>query len=311
MAIPKDIAKIDDLFESAYNLLSLEDRFPTRLLGNLKNRMKMFTGQDYDTQTIKNAFDRYNFKNRFTYDNDASANFTGAVDDVPEIGQNFIDDKGRYYIFEEFTKDEAGQNVYQFRNNVGTKERFTGSGYSHKLSKTDNIYDLKSAQEYGDDMYELYVHKQKYGTLNVNDRAKYYEENILPVQQRIKERQQKINFDHNYYHDDRGKELMKWSDELIYNEQINRQRTQQQTQQQTQQRTIDMNNPGSWTDDDIREMAQGDPEHAQELINQRNAARNQSQNQQQTNQQQRTINMDDPGSWTDDDIREMAQGDPE
>lgn len=301
MAIPKDIKKIDDLFETAYNLLTNSgDRYPTRLLGNLKNKMKMFTGQDYDTQTVKNAFDRYNFKNRFSYDNDAVANFTGAIDDVPEIGQNFIDDKGRYYIFEEFTKDEIGQNVYQFRNNVGTKERFTGSGYSHKLSKTDNIYDLKSAQEYGDDMYELYVHKQKYGTLNVNDRAKYYEENILPIQQRLKERQQKINFDNNYYHDYRGKELMDWSDELIYNEQINRQRTQQQstssTSQQTsnpetrtsgqqqQQRTIDMNDPSSWTDDDIREMAQGDPEHAQELINQRDAARSQNQSQQQANQ---------------------------
>lgn len=308
MAIPKDITKIDDLFESAYELLTPRDRYPTRLLGNLKNRMKMFTGQDYDTQTVKDAFDRYNFKNRFTYDNDFSANFSGVIDDVPEIGQNFIDDKGRYYIFEKFSKDEAGQNVYQFRNNVGTKEKFTGSGYSYKLSKTDNIYDLKSAQEYGDDMYELYVHKQKFGALNVNDRAKYYEENIRPIQQRIKERQQKINFDNNYYHDYRGKELMEWSEQLTNDKQINR----QQAQQQTQQRTIDMNNPGSWTDDDIRKIADGDPEYAQELINQRNAARNQ--NQQQTNQQQqqqRTINMDDPGSWTDDDIREMAQGDPE
>ena len=34
-----------------------------------------------------------------------------------------------------------------------------------------------------------------------------------------------------------------------------------------------MDDPGSWTDDDIREMAQGDPDHAQELINQREAAR--------------------------------------
>jgi hypothetical protein len=273
--------------------------------------MKMFTGQDYDTQTVKDAFDRYNFKNRFTYDNDIAASFSGAIDDIPEIGQNFIDDKGRYYIFEKFTKDEMGQNVYQFRNNVGTKEKFTGSGYSHKLSKTDNIYDLKAAQEYGDDMYELFVHKQKFGTLNANDRMKYYEENILPVQQRIKERQRKINFDHNYYHDHRGKELMKWSDELVYNEQINRQQTQQQSTSSTsqqasnpetrtsgqQQRTIDMNNPSSWTDDDIREMAQGDPEHAQELINQRDAARSQQQQQQQQQQQeinQRNIENDGP-----------------
>ena len=300
MAIPKDIAKIDDLFESAYNLLTGPgDRYPTRILENLKNRMKMFTGQDYDTQTVKNAFDRYNFKNRFTYDNDLAATFSNTIEAAPEIGQNFIDNKGRYYIFENLTKDEMGQNVYQFRSNVGTKERFTGSGYSHKLSKTDNIYDLKSAQEYGDDMYELYVHKQKFGTLNVNDKAKYYEENILPIQQRIKERQQKINFNNNYYNDYRGKELMKWSDELTNDKQINRQQTQQQstssTSQQTskeqrrqqQQRTIDMNDPSSWTDDDIREMAQGDPEHAQELINQRDAAKSQS-------QQQANQNVPDP-----------------
>lgn len=58
----------------------------------------------------------------------------------------------------------------------------------------------------------------------------------------------------------------------------------QREQARQQQRTIDMNDPSSWTDDDIREMAQGDPEYAQELINQRDAARGQNQSQQQANQ---------------------------
>jgi hypothetical protein len=102
-----------------------------------------------------------------------------------------------------------------------------------------------------------------------------------------------------------------------------------------------MDDPSSWTDDDIRTIADGDPEYAQELIKQRDAARNQSQskaNQQNNNQTSKPEpeppepmafsndfdpndpstwtdsdrkRMNDPSIWTDDDIKRMADGDGE
>ena len=380
MAIPKDIKKIDDLLETAMDMLPLGEKTPRKLLGNLKQKMKMFTGEEFDTQTVKNAYDRYNFKNRFSYGKDYVMSMSNTMDTAPKVGQNFIDDKGRYYIFEKTAKDEVGQNVFQFRSPTGTKEQFIGSKYSHKLNKTDNVYDLKSAKEYGDDMYELYVHKQKFNTLNANDRVKYYEEHISPVVQRITEKQQKINFDHKYYYDKDGQDLMNWADDILYNENVrtnrannqtnNRANEQQQqqttsraeeetnqtyeqeevdydyddyespwgdedlddiygdipideeedqtpenssnnqdTQQQQNTGSFDPDDPSTWTDDDIRRMSDGDPYVAQELINQRNAARGQSGGQSE-GQNTKPFDENDPSTWTDDDIRRMSEGDP-
>jgi hypothetical protein len=65
--------------------------------------------------------------------------------------------------------------------------------------------------------------------------------------------------------------------------------------------------PTTWTDEDIADMADGDPDLYQELLNQREQARNGNAN---TNSNKFADDPNDPTTWSDDYIEEMSEGDP-
>ena len=70
----------------------------------------------------------------------------------------------------------------------------------------------------------------------------------------------------------------------------------------------DPNNPTTWTDADIDEMAQGDPHYEDSLRKQRQQAINALST---GNSNAPTYDPNDPASWTDEDIAKIANGDPE
>ena len=70
----------------------------------------------------------------------------------------------------------------------------------------------------------------------------------------------------------------------------------------------DPNNPTTWTDADIDEMAQGDPHYEDSLRKQRQQAINALNT---GNSNAPTYDPNDPVSWTDEDIAKIANGDPE
>ena len=73
--------------------------------------------------------------------------------------------------------------------------------------------------------------------------------------------------------------------------------TQQQQQQQQQRRKINQNDPASWTDDDIKYMADDDPDTIDFLKKKRDQARQQQRQQQQQTRKDRT-NTDKPQTRT-------------
>lgn len=106
-----------------------------------------------------------------------------------------------------------------------------------------------------------------------------------------------------------------------YEEKHNRQQQSSNTADNTAQqqvdgpKTFDPNDPTTWTDKDIVNMADGDPEVYEELLNQRNEATGGStQNVEAANE---TVNppdaepdMSSPLNWTDEYMDEMSEGDP-
>ncbi len=209
MAIPKNIQKIDDIFDTAYKLLTPNDRMPANLLSSLKNKMNMFADTELSSTDVKKAFDRNHFKNRNIYGRSYVAGFNSTSNEIaPAIGQNFVNSKGEYFIFEKLATDSAGQNVYQFRSPVGTIEEVVGDRYSSVLSKVDNKYNLDDAKAYGDDMYELYVQKQIYDRTNMADKKQYYEDNVKPVVEKLKNKINDTSID--VYPDKEGRNLLDW-----------------------------------------------------------------------------------------------------
>ena len=321
MAIPQRILDLDNLFKIAMDALPPNATHPKHLLSNLRKTMDKYNdlGISFNTDDIKQAFDRWNYKNRsINTPNVVMSMDNPGIVKSPKIGTNFINDAGEVYIFEKSYLDKYGQNNFQFRSPTGTVENVLGDKLPSSFKQIDTKYDLDNVKAYHDDMYELYTQKQIYDKTPMSDKGKYYDENVRPLVDKIKNRINNSNID--VINDKQADDLLQWGYHAQNwssqgSNEANRQQQRQRDIHNQQRRIIDMNDPGSWTDDDIREMAQGDPEHAQELINQREAARSQNQSQQQanqqTNQQQRTINMDDPSSWTDDDIRKIADGDPE
>ena len=106
-----------------------------------------------------------------------------------------------------------------------------------------------------------------------------------------------------------------------YEEKHNRQQQSSNTADNTAQQQVDgpkafdPNDPTTWTDRDIANMADGDPEVYEELLNQRNAATGGStQNVEAANE---TVNppdtgpdMSNPLNWTDEYMDELSEGDP-
>lgn len=106
-----------------------------------------------------------------------------------------------------------------------------------------------------------------------------------------------------------------------YEEKHNRQQQSSNTADNTAQqqvdgpKTFDPNDPTTWTDKDIANMADGDPELYEELLKQRNEATGGStQNVEAANE---TVNppdaepdMSNPLNWTDEYMDEMSEGDP-
>ena len=106
-----------------------------------------------------------------------------------------------------------------------------------------------------------------------------------------------------------------------YEEKHNRQQQSSNTADNTAQQQVDgpkafdPNDPTTWTDKDIANMADGDPEVYEELLKQRNEATGGStQNVEASNE---TVNppdagpdMSDPLNWTDEYMDEMSEGDP-
>ena len=71
--------------------------------------------------------------------------------------------------------------------------------------------------------------------------------------------------------------------------------------------------PSTWTDEDIRNMADGDPDLYQELLNQREQARNGGGGEggdTNTDSNKFANDPNDPTTWSDDYIEEMSEGDP-
>ena len=290
MAIPQRILDLDNLFKTAMDVLPPNAKHPKHLLGNLRKTMDKYNdlGISFNTDDIKQAFDRWNYKNRsINTPNVVMSMDNPGIVKSPKVGTNFINDAGEVYIFEKSHLDKYGQNNFQFRSPTGTVENVLGDKLPNSFKQIDTKYDLDNVKAYHDDMYELYTQKQIYDKTPMSDKGKYYDENVRPVVDKIKNRINNSNID--VINDKQADDLLQWG----YHAQnwgaqgSNEARRQQQRQRNIhnqQQRTIDMNDASSWTDDDIKEMAQGDPEHAQELINQRNAAGSQNQSQQQVNQ---------------------------
>ena len=100
-------------------------------------------------------------------------------------------------------------------------------------------------------------------------------------------------------------------------------RTQQQSsntadntaqQQVDGPKAFDPDDPTTWTDKDIANMADGDPDFYEELMNQRNAAtggNTHTPDPEGVPEADLGPDMDDPFNWTDDYIEEMSEGDPD
>ena len=290
MAIAQRILDLDDLFETAMKNLPGNARHPKHLLSNLKIMMNKHNdlGMNFNTDDVRQAFDRWLYKNRHINSPVVVMNLDegNKIVKPPKVGTNFVNDAGEVYIFEKTYVDEFGQNNFQFRSPTGTIENVLGNKLPNTFQQIDNKYDLDDVKAYHDDMYELYVHKQQYEKLNVNDRDDYYKNNIEPLLEKIENRSASY-----VERDSKGQNTINWAREIKTDVE---KRTPKNNTQQTQQRSININDPGSWTDDDIRTMAEGDPEAAQEFIKQREAARNQSSQQQGQQINQEQINHDIP-----------------
>ena len=83
-----------------------------------------------------------------------------------------------------------------------------------------------------------------------------------------------------------NKNIEKNKNNVEVNTQQTQTHTQQQQQQQQQRRKINQNDPASWTDDDIKYMADDDPDTIDFLKKKRDQARQQQQQQQRQQQQQ-------------------------
>lgn len=209
MAIPEKISQIDKLFETAMDNLPVNGRHPSVIMRNLEILMNKHNdlGIDYNPVDIGQAYKRWAYKNRNINSPYVMLSETGeGIKDMPNIGDNFVNDHGELYIFEKTQLDEFGQNIYQFRSPTGTVERVLGDKLPNTFKQIDKKFDLDELKAYHDDMYELYTHKQIYESMDADAKAAYFEENVKPILDKIENNSASF-----VERDIQGKETINWA----------------------------------------------------------------------------------------------------
>lgn len=268
-------------------------------------------------------------------------------------GENFWDKKhNRHYVYDGIYNGYGGRYVlYDREGNASVVDEETMNSFSKYKGK--NPLDLDRQVDYNIALDD-YEHFRKQDKIKYKNPDAYYTQ-LKNIMDKIDNYETEIgkpykNFKGNKnYHKSReyvSDEVKAHFDKKNANqqqqtrEQAQRQAEQQAQQQQTQQQTrqtqqaqqqaqeqqaqqrknINQDDPASWTDDDIKLMADGDPDAANHLMKEREKARQQQQTRQtqqaqqtrqtQNNQNGTRINRK-AAAWTDEEIANMADGDPD
>ena len=183
---------LDDLFETAYKTLPVGAGLEVGKEAFLKNmRIVMSKNNDigigFNSDDVEKAYKRWNYRRRQQNNKQHVLQMDGKFDEAPNIGDNFIDDRGKRFVFKEMSST-PGQNQpdYIFIGETGSVERIAG-GYKGKYTKVDNTISLEDAERIGKLNNDLYGYRQIYNDLQEELKEDFYNKNIRPIADELEE----------------------------------------------------------------------------------------------------------------------------
>ena len=183
---------LDDLFLNAYNKLPAGAGVETGKETFLKNmRIVMSQNNDmgvgFNSKDVEQAYKRWNYNKRQQNNKNHILQMDQNFDEVPNVGDNFVDNRGKRFVFKERVSVEgSNQPDYIFIGETGTTERISG-GYKGNYTKVDNTISLEDAERIGQLNRDLYGYRQIYNDLQDELKEDFYNRNIRPIANELDE----------------------------------------------------------------------------------------------------------------------------